>query len=242
MQLVLASGAMRRLRLLSATAVLPAALLIACGRPGPTTTFHKSVELDAAESVATELHISAGELHVEGGAPGLLESTFTYNVPEWEPVVDYRRDGSRGVLRVEQPNFSARFANTQNTWRLKLNDRTPIALTANVGAGESTLMLGSLNLESVEVDVGAGEVTVDLRGTPMRSYDVQVNASVGQATIRLPKTVAIVATATSGIGGTNVSGLEKRGSTWVNPGHEQDPVVIHVDVKGGVGQIDLSAE
>ena len=200
--------------MLPAIAVLPVALLITgCGTSGPLKSVHRSLELDTAESVTAELHISAGELHVDGGAPGLLDSTFTFNVPEWEPVVDYRRDGSRGVLRVAQPNFSPRFANTQNTWRLKLNDRTPIALTANVGAGESTLTLGSLNLERVEVDVGAGEVTVDLRGTPKRSYEVQVNASVGQATIRLPKTVAIVATATSGIGGTNVSGLEKRGAS-----------------------------
>jgi hypothetical protein len=45
-----------------------------------------------------------------------------------------------------------------------------------------------------------------------------------------------------GIGEVNVSGLEKRNGRWINPGHENDPVTIRVDVKGGIGQIDLIAQ
>ena len=163
-------------------------------------------------------------------------------MPEWEPTVDYTRDGDRGSLVIKQGSAASSFRNSKNEWNVKLNDAVPIALTATVGAGEGTMSLGSLNLQSVQVDAGAGEFTLDLRGTPKQSYDVRVNASVGQTNIRLPKGVAIVATATAGVGGVDVRGLEKQGSTWINAGHEQDPVVIHVDVKGNVGQIELSAE
>ena len=185
--------------------------------------------------------MSAGELRVGGGAERLVDGWFTFNVPEWEPVVDYKRDGDHGSLVIRQGSGSSMF-NAKNTWDLKLNDTVPLSLTTTVGAGEGTMSLGSLNLQGVQVDAGAGEFTLDLRGTPKQSYDVRVNASVGQTNIRLPKNVAIVATATAGVGGVKVTGLEKQGSTWVNAGHEQDPVVIHVSVRGGVGQIDVTAE
>jgi len=215
---------------------------VACQAAGPSRTVTRSVQIDAAKAVNVEVNMSAGELRLSGGATRLLDGTFTFNVPEWEPTVDYARDGDRGSLVVKQGSSASTFRNSKNTWDLKLNDSVPLAVTTTVSAGQGTLALGSLDLDRVTVDAGAGEFTLDLRGTPQRSYDVRVNASVGQTNIRLPKNVAIVATATAGVGGVNVSGLQKQGSTWVNAGHEQDPVVIHVDVKGGVGQIELSAE
>jgi hypothetical protein len=51
--------------------------------------------------------------------------------------------------------------------------------------------------------------------------------------------VAIDATAEGGIGEVNVRGLEERNGHWVSPSQENSPVKIHVEVKGGVGQIDL---
>jgi predicted membrane protein len=97
-------------------------------------------------------------------------------------------------------------------------------------------------LRSVEVNMGAGQLDVDLRGAPKRSYNVRINGGVGEATVYVPRSVAVEATATGGIGEVSVSGLEKRGGYWFNPAHEHDPVTVRVDVKGGVGQIRLVAE
>ena len=213
-----------------------------CGSAGPTKTVTRTIEIDDAKAVDVDLNMSAGELQVGGGSSRLVDGSFEFNVPEWEPVVDYKRNGERGLLNIKQGSASASFRNSKNSWDIKLNDAVPLAMKTSVGAGQGTLTLGSLDLQSVQVDAGAGEFTLNLRGTPKRSYDVRVNASVGQVNIRLPKTVGIVATATAGVGGVDVSGLQKQGSSWVNAGHEQDPVVIHVDVKGGVGQIEISAE
>jgi len=232
---------MKRLLTTSAMALLLASLS-ACGSAGPTQTVTRGVDLDDAKAVSVELDMTAGELHVSGGATRLAEGTFTFNVPEWDPAIDYKHDGDRGRLVIRQGNASLSFRNSKNTWDLRLSDTVPIAVSTHVAAGQATMVLGSLNLESVQIEAGAGEFTLDLRGTPKRSYDVRVHASVGQTNIRLPKGVAIVATATAGVGGVNVSGLEKQGGTWINPAHEKDPVVIHVDVAGGVGQIELSAQ
>ena len=217
--------------------------MAACGAAGPSKTVTGNIPLDESKAVSVELNMAAGELRVSGGATGLVDSSFTFNVPEWEPKIEYTHNGDRGVFRVRQGSGSTSFRNSKNEWDLKLNDRIPVSLNASVGAGQGTMTLGSLMLEHVQVDAGAGEFTLDLRGTPTRSYDVRVNASVGQTNIHLPKAAAIVATASAAVGGVNVSGLQKQGdNTWINPGHEQDPVTIHVEVKGGVGQIEISAE
>ena len=202
----------------------------------------RSLDLDAADSVAVTLDIPAGELQVGGGAAKLLDASFTFNVPGWEPTVDYHRDGSAAMLSISQPSRTTGFSNVTNRWNLKFNDAVPIAMTAHIGAGESHLALGSLTLRSLDVSVGAGETTVDLSGTPKRSYDAKINASVGEARIKVPRTAGVVVTASNSIGGVSVSGLVKQGNTWVNAGHEQDAVVIHLDVKGGVGEIHVDAE
>ncbi len=102
--------------------------------------------------------------------------------------------------------------------------------------------LGSLSLRNVELNIGAGEVKMDLRGNPKRSYDVRINGGVGEATVYMPKGVGIDATAKGGIGDIHVEGLEKRGDRYINAAQENSPVKIHLDVKGGVGQINLIAE
>lgn len=225
----------------TAGAALCCVMASACSS-GPTRTVNRAIELDNAQSLSVDLHMGAGELHVAGGAPKLLDSSFRFNVPEWEPVVDYRNDGGRGSLSIRQPSARTSFRNTSNDWNLRLSDRVPTTLTVDVGAGEATLNIGSMNLAGVTLHEGAGEVTLDLRGTPKRSYNVSVDGGVGTAHVRIPTSVGIVATAGGGIGGVNVTGLQKQGDAWVNPGHEKDAVSIHLDVHGGVGEIDISAE
>jgi len=78
--------------------------------------------------------------------------------------------------------------------------------------------------------------------TPRRSYEVDLHGAVGEAHIRLPRSVGIIATATTGVGELNVNGLEKKGNTWINPGHENDAVVIRLTARGDVGEMNISAD
>jgi hypothetical protein len=55
----------------------------------------------------------------------------------------------------------------------------------------------------------------------------------------LPSNVAISATTTEGLGDINVRGLEERNGRWITPRYESGPVTIQVDVKGGIGEIEL---
>lgn len=219
-------------------------LLTGCGtaKTGPTQHDSAHFDLDKSEMTRVELRMGAGELNVSGGSPKLAEADFTYNVASWKPSVDYHSTGVRGDLLITQPEGSGGFGETEYRWDVRLNDGLLMDVVTKLGAGNAKMNLGGMNLRSVELNIGAGEVTMDLRGAPKRSYDVRINGGVGQATVYLPKTVAIDATAKGGIGEVNVRGLEQRGGRWVNASQENSPVTIRLDVKGGVGQIDIVAE
>jgi hypothetical protein len=229
------------LRLLSVTVGF--LLLSACnqdGRIGQEEHESKILELDKSELTRVELKMDAGELRVGGGSPKLMEADFDYNVPGWKPQVDYHSTGVRSDIQIS--NAPGAVPHGKNNWSVRFNDSVSMDLVVKMGAGEAHLNLGSMNLRSVAFDLGAGQVDVDLRGHPKRSYDVRINGGVGQASIHLSKGVGISATAVGGIGEVNVSGLEKRNDRWINSGHENDPVNIRLDVKGGIGQIDVIAE
>lgn len=211
-------------------------------RTGPEQHETQSVDLDKAEMVRVEIKLGAGELEVDGGASKLMDADFTYNVPSWKPAVKYTSSGFRGTLRIEQPGNSHGGSHVKYDWNVRLNDKVPMDISAEFGAGKARMNLGSLDLRSVHVEMGVGEVQLDLRGKPTRDYSVDVQGGVGKATIYLPADVGISAKAAGGIGHIRVDGLEKRGDRYINPAHENSPVTIHLNVEGGVGEINLIAE
>lgn len=208
-------------------------------RTGPKEHETKVLELDKSEVTRVELKMGAGEMHVGGGSLKLMDADFTYTDPGSKPQVDYHSTGVRSDI-VISPTGTVHHG--ESDWSMHFNDSVLMDLVVKMGAGEAHLNLGSLNLRSVAFDLGAGQVDVDLRGNPKRSYDVKINGGVGQATVHVPRSVGISATATGGIGEVNVAGLEKRDDRWINPSHENAPVTIRLDVKGGIGQIDVIAE
>jgi hypothetical protein len=209
---------------------------------GPLQHLQKSIELDKSEMGRVEIKMGAGELRVEGGSPRLMDADFEYNISSSKPMVRYSASSFRGELSIEQPSGFHGGTNSKYTWNLRLNDKLPLDVVTHLGAGEAHLNLGTMNLRSVEVHMGVGEVELDLRGKPTRDYNVQIHGGIGQAIVHLPSTVGIVANASGGIGDIEVRGLEKSNGRWTNAAFEHSPVTIHLDVKGGIGNITLTAE
>ena len=231
---------------LRAPVVLAALLLTGCAfnvePTGPEQHETQSVDLDKSEMVRVQIKMGAGELQVDGGADKLMDADFNYNIASWKPVVKYTSSGFRGNLSIEQPSHSHAGGNIDYRWNIRLNDKVPMDVEADLGAGQVRMNLGSLDLRSVRMHMGVGEVRVDLRGKPTRDYTVEIHGGVGQATVYLPRDVGIVANAAGGIGNISVRGLEKRSNHWINPAHENAPVTIHLDIHGGVGEINVIAE
>jgi hypothetical protein len=69
--------------------ILVSVLALGCARAGESRTERRSVELEGAESVRTDLTMNNGNMMVAGDAENLMDATFTYNVPQWKPEVSY---------------------------------------------------------------------------------------------------------------------------------------------------------
>ncbi|HLG96993.1 MAG TPA: toast rack family protein [Bryobacteraceae bacterium] len=205
---------------------------------GPAQTETESIDLDKTESVAVQLRMGAGELSVRGGSPKLMDGEFSFRRLAMRPQVHYDATGFRGRLRVEEPS-GVHTRNSRYRWDLRFNDDKPLDLEVEFGAGEGRLELGSLNLRSADIHMGVGELRLDLRGTPKNSYTVNLRGGVGEATVYLPQGVGIVADAQGGIGGITARGLEKRDGEYVNSAYGQSRTTVRLDIRGGIGAINL---
>jgi hypothetical protein len=203
---------------------------------GPTQYDSRAIERDSSELVNVNLTMGAGNLKVGTGTSKLAQAYFTYNVPAWKPVVDY----SPGDLTIRQPGHNhSHIGNVKYEWDLRLGREIPLNLRINFGAGDAQLDLGSLGLRDVTVDMGVGKMQMDLRGDPTHDYDVHINGGVGEATVRLPMKAGVYATASGGIGEISVRGMRKQGDHWVNDAYDTAKVKVRVDVKGGIGRVEL---
>jgi hypothetical protein len=200
----------------------------------------RSIEMDNSEEVRVDLKMGAGEMRVRGGADKLMEGRFTYNRLRLRPEISYNAGGFRGHLMVEEPGHGGS-ASRRYAWDLQFNSQKPLDLNVKCGAGESRLDLGELTLRRVNVEMGVGELKMDLRGTPKNDYSVNVRGGVGQATVYLPEGVGIEADVQGGIGGIHAPGLEKREGRYVNDAYGHAKTTVHLDIRGGIGAINLIA-
>jgi len=234
-----------RFKLVLPAASLSFAVLSGCvarmEAPGPTHTENRSVELDQSEFVRAELKMGAGELSVRGGSRKLMDGEFTYRGWTTKPEVHYDASGFRGHLRIEEPS-GVHTTSSRYRWDLQLNDDKPLDLQIDFGAGEGRLDLGTLTLRSVDIHMGVGELRLDLRGAPKNGYTVNLRGGVGEATVYLPRDVGVVADAQGGIGGITARGLVKRDGEYVNDAYGHSKTTVRLDIRGGIGAINLISD
>jgi hypothetical protein len=213
------------------------------GHAGPVQYSSNSVELDDAELVRVNLQMGAGDLRVTDGGAKLMRADFAYSVPSWKPEVRYKRSGKEGDLTIEQPGRNhSTLGTTKYSWDLQLNNKTPLELAVNFGAGQARLDLGSLQLRGLELHIGVGQLDLDLRGAPKHSYNVTINGGIGEATVRLSGDAGIYAEAHGGIGSIKVRGLQQEDEHWVSPSYDRADNKIRIEIHGGIGQINVIAD
>jgi N-terminal domain of toast_rack, DUF2154 len=226
--------------------LLGALLLASCSsraRVGQLQTETQSVELGDARSVRVEINLGAGDLNVTGGGEKLLEAAFTYNVARLKPEVAY----TNGTLVVRQPDVKGLPAlqgitDYRNEWDLRLYDEVPMDLSVDVGAGVSNLQLAGLSLTGLDVSLGAGKHTVDLSGDWARDLDVTIDTGAANISLRLPGDVGVRVKVESGPHTIETTGLTKDGDFYTNAAYGVSEVTLKVDLKAGIGQINLEVE
>jgi N-terminal domain of toast_rack, DUF2154 len=234
---------MRKLVLSTALAVMCSTMACVFNNNEPvgeTVTESKAVQLGEAKSVQVQIKMGAGELKVEGGASDLMNADFTYNVPRWKPEVRYDASGAVGQLTIQQPPGShGQGGRTRYEWDLRFNDQVPMEMNIDQGAGSTNLDLAGLALSNLKVNIGAGETTINLDGKWKNDLAASIHGGVGQATLKLPRDVGVHVVAHGGLGAINASGFSKQGDAYVNEAYGKSPVTLHIEVEGGVGEINL---
>jgi hypothetical protein len=161
-------------------------MLVGCARAGELRTERRSVELEGAESVSTDLSMNVGNMVVEGGAQNLLDATFDYNVPEWKPEVSYGGLGGEKELTISQPDVSGpTFGSVRNDWKILLNEEVPMELSASNSSGDGEFDLERTSLRSFSVEASSGDIAADVGGEQPLLEELTVDSSSGDVGLDL---------------------------------------------------------
>ncbi len=200
------------------------------------------IDLQGANSIDASIQSPAGLLTINGGSSRALEADFNFAESYGAPVVDYHVASGVGQMNVTQDHDSPHFGISHNDWNLRFNNSIPLELKVEMGAGEGRLYLREVPVTQLTLNMGAGRVMVDLSGDRKKDLDADIEGGVGEATIRLPRNVGVIAHAEGGIGGISAPDFRKEDSEYTNDAYGKTPATIHLKVEGGVGSIKLQME
>jgi N-terminal domain of toast_rack, DUF2154 len=202
----------------------------------------QTIEVNGAKAVRMSVKMPSGELRMDGGAEHALDADFAFGSGWLAPQVDYSVSDGVGELDIGQQSGGQMMLKSDNNWNLKVNDTLPLDLEVDLGAGRGEFRFAKVNLTRLELNIGAGQAIVDLSGERAKDLEAEIQGGVGEATIRLPKSVGVVATVHGGLGSIDTHGLKEEDGNYVNEAYGKSPTTIHLTVQGGIGTIKLQQE
>ena len=203
----------------------------------------RTVDRGNVKDVRATLEMGAGDMNLSGGSSHLLEADFDYRNSSGTPKVDYSTSGTTGELRISQDDSDVHVRTTSdNHWTLHFANDVPIEIKIDMGAGHGNLRLRDIDVTRLNLNMGAGQVDVDLTGDRKSDLTADIEGGVGEANIRLPKSVGVIVHASGGIGTIDAHGLKHDGDEYTNAMYGKSPVTVHLKVEGGVGRIVLTEE
>jgi hypothetical protein len=215
--------------------------MAACVRVGEIQEETMSVPLQGAESAHIKLRLAAGELRIRGAAAAaLISGDFRYNIPRWKPAVDQSLIGSKAEILIEQRQSSGlTYGRIRNSWDLEISNRVPLELETSFGAGQADLDLRGLQLSRLDVHTGVGDVAIDLSGERSVSLTGRIKGGIGRGTIYLPSGVGSRVYVDGGLGRVDAPGFMRSDRVYTNDAFGKTAVEIRLEVKAGIGEIDL---
>ena len=202
----------------------------------------QTVDLTDAKSARAKLEMGAGQLNIDGSSIHSLAADFTFNSAFGEPRVDYHVTGGVGEINITLESNHVNFGPSHNEWYVHFGNKLPLELRVDMGAGQGNLHFRDIPLTRLDLNLGAGQVDIDLTGDRKSDLMADIEGGVGQANIRLPKNVGVIARASGGIGSISVHGLKHEGDSYTNEAYGKTPATIHLKVEGGIGEIVLTQE
>lgn len=197
-----------------------------------------------AEAANVTLNFKTGELSVTALGPSdyLMEGTIT-SAPGENVQQLYTVENGVGQLTLEQepsallvPFITGR--ETASSWAIRLSAQTPLSLTANTGAGKTTLDLNDLQLTHLTLNTGVGQASVAFPTTGQMR--VTLNAGVGEVTLTLPPNLPVRLEVDGGL--TNLTlpaQFASQGNVYTTANFSTAGDYLEIDLNAGVGKITI---
>lgn len=223
-------------------------LATGCTAPGTSidlidmVTETSSVDPGGAAEVDVFLDMGIGTFTISGGAPGLMDAKFTYNVAEWKPTVEYGEHDGKGVLRLTQPELGSKSVpdGAENRWDVMLTGDVPLSIHLESGVGEIVMNLDGVKISRLEIDQGVGSLDVDLGSSVNRDADVTIDGGIGELILTIPESVGVKLDADVGIGSLTAPGMFERGGSYVNESYGTAEVNVRVRIDAGIGSVTVN--
>jgi len=147
---------------------------------GETNTFSINEPAPpAGQTARVVLEMAGGVLNLTRGSDQLVSGTITYNLTEWQPVVERNDETVRIRQDIDTVPFTLGDDDMLNRWELQLGN-TPMELEINAGAYEGNLELGGVPLSRLEIRGGASDTAIsfnELNPQEMTVFEVRTGAS-----------------------------------------------------------------
>lgn len=229
--------------LLIGVAVVGGALWWAATRAqtlAPTETRPIAQDFKAAELADVTLNFKAGDLTVTAlsGSDHLMEGTVTVAPGETRRQSYEVRDQVGWLVLEQEPGalLTPFLSGSNSLWEVRLTTKAPLTLTANTGAGKTTLDLSELQVTHLTVNAGVGETSVNFPSTGQ--LQVLLNAGVGQVILTLPADLPTRITFKTGI--TNVeipSRFASQDNVYTTPNFSTTGDYVDLEINAGIGQV-----
>lgn len=205
--------------------------------PDPVTIEHR-IPHASLFLLEADIGMSAGDLAISGSSPDLMTGSFTFTKEAWEPEITYHYEEGHATLSVRTTSSVSIRSSHRNEWDIALTSGEPLALSADLGAGDLTIDARHLDLVSLSARVGAGDLVLDLSGTYTASFEATAQMGAGSIRILLPRDVGALVIV-EGRTKVTASSLFVDGSTYTNRAYGTSPVTVRVTVTSSVGDVEL---
>jgi|WetSurMetagenome_2_1015567.scaffolds.fasta_scaffold51468_3 hypothetical protein len=204
-----------------------------------------AIPLQGAAQADVRIRHGAGRLTLRPGAAAdvLLAGSFTGGVHHEEAKRGTRLDVELRVPDDIWMNFGGPWIFgpwTPILWDLQLNERIPLTLDLETGAGESKVDLSAMKVEEIHLKTGASSTEMTL---PARAGKTKVKVSSGAASVvlRIPDGVAARIAVESGLAGINVdpARFPRTGSGYQSADYDRAENSIDIKIETGVGAVEI---
>lgn len=204
-----------------------------------TDTIHesKNIELNGEKEVSTDIIMGVGKLQISSDTSKLFEGNFDYNVKKLKPEISY----STNVLKVSHNKMNQNISGTNYRcdWDLRFNPKVLMSMDINMGVGTGSMDFSKINLKRLSAKFGVGDSLVDLSGNYNQDVTVNIEGGVGRVRVILPKSMGVSVTAEKGIGAIKAENFTRQNSSFKNDAYGKTKNSINVNIKAGVGDIEL---